>query len=427
MAGVAACLCVVAARPAAAQAPVDSVTLEQALERVLRNSPSMAQSAGAVKVAEWGERTAWGGFLPTLSLTSAASLASTQRFNPQTNTLAEGSADSYNAGVSASLDVFTWGRRTAELRRSRAETASAEAALVEQRFAVILSTKRAFYNVLRADELIRVAAARLARAEQGLAAAERRASVGSATRSDVLRARLELTDARQQTLQAENGKTTAAFALGRLVGADGAVAARATELREPQPLALSEAELEAMVLAQAPLVAAGEAASRAAEAAARVSRAQYFPSLRLSSGYDWFNQEASLSGGRTSWNLRLGFSYPLFNGFQREQVVQRAEVEADVARARLEDSRRAAVAELRRLMAGLRLAAQQLELSGEAVQVAEEDLRVQEERYRLGASTILERLTSQANLLQAELNLVAARYDYQLARAEIEALAGREL
>ena len=34
--------------------------------------------------------------------------------------------------------------------------------------------------------------------------------------------------------------------------------------------------------------------------------------------------------------------------------------------------------------------------------MAEEDLRVQQERYRLGASTILDLLTSQESLVQAE-------------------------
>jgi outer membrane protein TolC len=59
--------------------------------------------------------------------------------------------------------------------------------------------------------------------------------------------------------------------------------------------------------------------------------------------------------------------------------------------------------------------------------VAREDLRVQDERYRLGASTILDLITSQLNLAQAETDEIAARYDYQIARAELEALVGREL
>ena len=61
------------------------------------------------------------------------------------------------------------------------------------------------------------------------------------------------------------------------------------------------------------------------------------------------------------------------------------------------------------------------------MRVAEEDLRVQQDRYRLGASTILDQIQSQENLVQAETDVVTTRYDYQIARAELEALLGRAL
>jgi outer membrane protein TolC len=52
---------------------------------------------------------------------------------------------------------------------------------------------------------------------------------------------------------------------------------------------------------------------------------------------------------------------------------------------------------------------------------------MQRERYRLGTSTIVDLLTSQAALNQAQANLVQARYNYLVARAQIEALVGHGL
>jgi outer membrane protein TolC len=52
---------------------------------------------------------------------------------------------------------------------------------------------------------------------------------------------------------------------------------------------------------------------------------------------------------------------------------------------------------------------------------------VQTQRYRAGISTSLEELTSELAVTQAELQLVAARYNYQLTRASLEALIGRML
>jgi len=52
---------------------------------------------------------------------------------------------------------------------------------------------------------------------------------------------------------------------------------------------------------------------------------------------------------------------------------------------------------------------------------------VNRERYSVGASTIVDVLTSQSSLVEAENTLIRARYDYQIARAQLEALLGRSL
>lgn len=418
--------------PAAAYAqdqPLEPValTMEEVIARARHHSPQLAQAEGNLKLAGASERSAIGSFLPSLSLSSGASLASTQRFDSNLGTTVSGSSDSYNAGVSSSVDLFTGGRRTAELARSRAQTHATEAALVEQRYAITRDAKAAYFDVLRGADLIRSADARLARARQVLEAAERRAQVGSGTRSDVLRAQLEATNSRQALLQATNQKRNAMYALGRLVGIDGPV-----DARDPQPLLVAElpltrTELLDLMLAQAPAVVTAVATERAAVAGTRAARSQYLPTLSGSGRYSWFNEQASFNDIQGSWSMGLSLSFPVFNRFQREESVERANVQASIARMQLEDTRRAARANLERVLGALETAAQQIELAEQALEVATEDMRVQEERYRLGVSTILDQVTSQENVVRAEADLIAARYDYQLARADLEALIGREL
>jgi outer membrane protein TolC len=411
-----------------AQTPTrEELSLQDVVTRALRQSPEMVQATSSVTTANSSERVAFGAFLPSLSLTSSAGRASTERFNPTTNTTVTGSNDSYSAGLSAGVDLFTGGRRGAELKRADAATDAAEATLVERTFAVTLSAKQAYFDVARAGELGRVAQARLERAQEGLTAAQRRLQVGSATRSDVLRAQLEENNAKQALATAQSQERTAAFALARLVGSETPVYAQAFKAQVPRPLSISEAELTSLVSEQAPAVTTAEANYEASRASASAARAQYLPTLRLSGGYDWFNQDPAFNGGNLSWTMRVGLSYPLFNGFTREDNVARAEATARNASATAADAHLKARADFERVMNALKLAEEQVALSTQAVEVAREDLRVQEERYRLGMSTILDRITSQVNLMDAENNEVAARYDYEIARAQLEALIGRQL
>ena len=78
-------------------------------------------------------------------------------------------------------------------------------------------------------------------------------------------------------------------------------------------------------------------------------------------------------------------------------------------------------------LGNVELTARRIALAQQAVAAAEEDLRVQQARYRAGASTFLDEITSQVNVTQAETGLVDARYDYQIARAQLDAIVGREL
>jgi outer membrane protein TolC len=84
-------------------------------------------------------------------------------------------------------------------------------------------------------------------------------------------------------------------------------------------------------------------------------------------------------------------------------------------------------AEAARLLSALHYSQENIALASEAVAVAEEDLRVQTQRYRAGISTALDQLSSELAVTQAELGLVAARYNYQTTRAALEALVGRNL
>jgi outer membrane protein TolC len=115
----------------------------------------------------------------------------------------------------------------------------------------------------------------------------------------------------------------------------------------------------------------------------------------------------------------------VFNGFQRELTIAQREADQDLAEANASDAERAVEAEMITRLAELDAARQRIEIAGISVAAATEDLRVQQERYRLGVSTIVDLLTSQEALNQAEVDVVNARFDYLRAKAQIEALIGR--
>jgi outer membrane protein len=410
---------------------IDSLLdLPSVIERARAASPVIAQAEEGLRVARSEVRVATGAYLPSLSANSAA-----LRSNILSSTGGGGvvgdpipaTADAYSAGLSSSLDLFTGGRRGAERQRASADLVAATATDRSQSYAIALVASRAYYEALRGADLLTAAASRVTRAERGLKYAQDRVRAGTATKSDELRARLELTGARQQQLAARDTLQSAAFALGRVVGADVPIGAKAPTSLEPTPLALSDSQVVQLAVTSAPAVEAAQAAREAGSASVRASRTLYVPNVRLTGGYNWARESAVIGAVRPGWQLALGTSLPLFNGFQREDAITRAEATAHVARSTALDVQRQVRSDAARLVTALHFAEENVALAEEGVRAAQEDLRVQTERYRAGISTLLDELTSQVALTQAELGRVAARYNYQVTRASLEALVGRTL
>ena len=413
---------------AAAQDDMQTVSLQRAVELAQLHSPQLAQTQASLINAGSSRRRALGSFLPNISVSSGASVNSSSRFDPNTQRVVEGSSDSYNAGLSASYQIFQGGRKYYELGRTAFARIEAEARLQTQRYSVVLQTTTLYMNALRQSDLVKVAEASRDRAEESLEVTRARVEGGAATRSDTLRTRLELMNARQSLLQSQNQLRAARFSLGRQVGMDGPVAPAEVGDLSPAPLALAELEIIALAESVSPAVRAAEAAASVANSSLGNARSSYLPSLSASSNYSWANQDRSLTGGNTSWSFRVSGSYSLFDGFAREQSLSQATESRRVARLTEDDARRSVRQEVDAALRTLETQEQAIEIAMEARAVAVEDLRLNRIRYEAGGSaTILDVITSQVALDQAEANLVSARYDYALAKAELESIIGRDL
>ena len=403
------------------------VTLTEAIQRALEVQPLMVGARGEVRSSGAAMRASNGAFLPTITANGSWSRRGGTSLNTSGQPVTTQTTISYSGGVSASLELFTGFRRLADRRASAATQDAADAGLVDTRFRVILDTRGFYYAALATEELVRVAQSQVRRAQQQLQISVEKLRAGSATRSDSLRSTVDFGNARIDLLEAQANLATAQANLGRQIGIDQPVRAVPDSILPPLP---DTAALRAIVVDRAPRVEQADAEARAARARVAVSRQNYYPRITYTAGNSTFSGQPPWDHTLpylTGWNVGVGVSWPLFNGFSREAGVVSASVARDNAAAAAADTRRAVTAQLAQQIAALTTAYEKIDIARANVAAATEDLRVQNERYRVGAATILDLLTSQASLTQAEQNFVQVRFDYLLARAALEALVGHEL
>jgi len=404
------------------------VTLAEAVRRALDVQPTVVQARGDQRTAGADQRAAVGAFLPSVTVGGSSNKASANRYNTSTGQIVTvPSNTSYFGSVGVSLNLFDGFRRFATRSAASAAADASDAGFVNQRAQVTAATQQIFFNALASEELVRVAEAQLQRAKEELQIAVNKFQAGAATRSDTLTATVDMGNGRLALLQAQANLATAQANLGRQIGVDQQVRAEPDSAFPSLP---DTSRLRAEALDSSPQVRQALAQARAARAQVTVARSQYFPTLSASYSNGYTGLDAPWSTTQSyvnNWSLRFSLSWTLFDGFSREASQVSASAARDVAEAQAADARRRVNAQLTQQLAALSTAYAQIEIAGANVAAASEALRVTQERYRLGAGTLLDLLTAQANMTLAQVSEVQARYGYLIARAELEALVGHPL
>lgn len=398
------------------------VSLEEAVRLALERAPAAVAARSAVQSAGADVLEARGAWLPSLSAATSFNNSSNERFDQSTGRLV---SESYTAQLQASYELFTGGRRWAERNRALAGLEAAEAEGRAQRFATILATTELFYGAAAADQIVQAASQRLERARRQLDFAETRLRVGTATRSDVLRAELETGNAEIALIDAETALRSSRLELGRQLGLEDGAEPTEGALPESAPTLPPVSDLVAWAVDRSPEVVASAAGLDAARAARWAAVGSYLPTLRATGGYDWLALD--FPPDDRSWSLRLTASLPLFDNFGREAQIARAAADQRLAEARARDAAIGVRVLVENAAREVEAAERRTEIAGRAVDLAREDLRVVEERYRIGSVTILDLQTSQVALAEAEIDAVRSRQGLGVAVADLEAVLGATL
>jgi len=396
------------------------ITLEEAVSLAQANAPQVIQAQGQSRTSAAAVRSAYSAFIPSLSLSMDGTREMPGSQAPW----------SFSTGFSANVALFEGGKRLFDLRQAQAKATAAGVNETIQQYAASFNVKQQYFNVLAARESEGAAKAQIDQAQHQfkLSAAQLRA--GIVTRSDSLRSEIQVRNAQLALMEARTSIDVSNASLTRAVGTPYPVTAAERDSTGDSGIKLTEQELRALA-ENGPAVQQGQLALDAARSARQSAWTSYLPSLTAGysrGGNDTRRTFDPLGGGYTySGSLRLALSLPLFNQYQREQQVTQARVAEQNAAAALRDELLAAREGLAQALGAYRSASERVATQIATVAAAEEDLRLQQQRYNLGGSTLLDVLTSQTQLDQARSALIRARYDRRVAKAQLEALVGRDL
>jgi len=402
-----------------------TLTLREAHETALRNHPLITFADLKALAAGQLAREARAAFFPNLS----ANVVAVGTAENNTRLAAVGALNNpaifdRNAEGLVISQLLTDFGRTANLSGSARLRAEAEANNAQAtREQILLAVDGAFYSVLQAQSVTRVAQKTVAARQVFLEQVGALATNKLRSELDVSFARVNVEEAKLLLSRSENDLEAAFAQLSALLGQRESKSCRLAEQQLPAAVSSNAAEFVQQALSNRPDLLSLRNQREASVKFARGERALRYPTISAvgSAGvvplHDQPLQDTFAAAG-------LVLSVPVFAGGYYAARQQAAELEAEAGAARLRDLENNVVRDVRVAWLNAQNAFDRFRITGHLLENAKQSYSLAEARYRNGISSIVEFNQAELSLISAEISLANTQYEYLIRRSALSYQTG---
>jgi len=351
------------------------------------------------------------------------------------NTFSFQNDQSWNTGLRLVQSVYEGGRMTSALRTAKL---TKEQALLQHQAIIadtLLEVRKAYYGTLLAEQQIKVQAASVDLLQRELEDTTRRYDAGTVPRFDVLRAEVELANARPRLSRARNAWRISKNNVANLLGLNipphvwEDIPLHLTDRLEVVPYQIALPAAIAQALERRPELGALRNAEALAHESVVNARSGYKPSVQIYGGYSWRNSAFvdDLTEEVRGWNAGAQLNWSIFDGRLTQGRTMEAKAIEQKTAVELDNTSRLIELEVRTAYSSFIEAREVLESSEKVVEQGEEALRLAKSRYEAGTGTQLDVLNAETSLTEARTTKNVALHDYLVARASLERAVGHDV
>lgn len=421
------------------------LTLDQVVAYALEQNVLVRQAYNNTESARSTVLAAYGSYMPTLSANGSWTRQQTDR--PASVQLIAGQPllvpatsatnSNFSTGLSARYTVFNGLAREANFSAAQANATAAEQNAMRTAQRTVYQVQSAYLAVLRNEQLVKVSEENLKRDQRQLERITESNRVGALSIGDVYKQQSQVAQDELNLITAQNNYDKSVADLLALAGMDVSQSYQVSDPSIPSEITTAEIdaisakvrsfnELRQRALAARPDYQSAKEGLSAAESGVTSASSSYFPSVSASAGYNLSNTEFSkLSDSRgLSWGVSIGWT--LFDGFATNRSIQSAVAQRRNAELSLLQAERDINVEVKKALLDLEAARKQYDASMKSVLSATQDRRVAEERYNLGSGTLVDLLTANAGLVNAQASKVNATYNFITASRNLDYVLGEK-
>ena len=411
------------------------MTLAQCIEQGIKNNPRLLAARYDVEAAGHGIKSARADFLPSLtSGYSVSELASISAKGPTETDYLDQNIRQFNIKLTQILYSGERIINTYQKAKIRKQVLEAETNMVmlEQ----VYKIETTFYRLMKAKQDVIAAAESVDTLAESVRSAQAFFDKELVPYVNVLQARVDLADAKEQLGIARNNVNRGRVALFELMNltADPDIVFSG----ELAPVVISIPEFDPTLetaLQTRPDIESLYLQKTMSGKDADIAMGKYLPTVRLDAGYNDSNRDYDALGTtgisefdrdqrNRYWSAGIYVSWELFDGGRAWYEKERYKTQEQKFHALINEAESTISSGIRKALLAMTEADQRMKGALSALEAAKEYYALEERRLNAGISTIPDYLDAQERLVRSKGNYAQAVLDFRLAESELKLMIG---
>jgi outer membrane protein len=417
-------------------------TLDEAIARAFETSPALLSAKEAMESAAYRNKRAQTGFFPKLSTqynytyidNPPKAKIPAQDFGVVTfpgSTFAVGAQDNYSFNITLEQPIFTGLALITNYDLAQLGVDLSKIKYQQERLQLTLRVKETYFNLLGNQKLKMVAEQTVIQITDNVRIAQNYFQVGLIPLNDLLKSEVELADARQKLIRAENLVLLVQSQLNTLLHLPLEEKLSVQDIQQYSPYEKRVSECQKEALQNRPEIKEVETQLEVAQKNIQLVRSEFYPQVFLQSRYKKEGDTPRVSGSdftyADNFEIVAGIRWNFWEWGRTHYLVQEKIIEREQVKAAFTQIKDSIQLEVQEAYINLKESEKNIGVTLKAIEQAEENFRISEVRFREQVATTLELFDAQTLLTQAKVNYYRALYGFQIAGARLQKAMGNHL
>lgn len=398
------------------------LTLEQSIDLALNNNQGIKIVGAEQEGAKWDLAAAKGAKNFSFDYTHKDSRA--KAYSSTYKKYITG--NDFSNAVTASIPIYSGGILEGTIKKAAINTEVYDLTLEDTKQSLKAEVTTDYFNILKCAEVIKVSEESVESYKTHLKNVQAQYEVGTVAKADVLSSEVNLVTAEQTLVKARNNYDLAVATFNNAVGLPQDTVVNTRDELKYEKYEISLPDCIDYALANRPDAIIAQKNIDMAKETVNIAEGDKKPYVTLSATKSLADDKFAGTED-DGWSAGLTTTWNIFDGNVTRSKIKSSEAALLKTMETAKQTKDSIQLEIRTAYLNIITAEKTIQTSKVAIEKAREDLKIEQVRYSSGVGTNSDVIDAQVSLTSAQNDYIAALYDYNTGKADLDEAMGIEV